>query len=298
MRPSDLRGWVPVAVAAVTATAFVACGGGGDQAGQESEGEQAAQQQQGPVVPPDSQAYVRGEVQFEGTVPEAEPVDMSQEQFCAAQYQDPEPRTQHVVVNDGMLQNAFVYVRSGLERSFPTPQQAATLDQEACRYRPHVMGMQVGQPLEIMNSDSVLHNINATPSANRGFNVSQPQAGMTTTRKFAVEEVMVPVACDVHGWMNAYIGVLPHPFYDVSGQNGSVAMDGLPPGEYVIEAWHERYGVMADTVTLAAGDTASVSFTYSADMAGAEVPLGDPIYPHDHADESHAAPADVEVGNR
>ena len=298
MRTTDLRGWIPTAVAAVTAAAFVACGGGGDQAGQEGgEGQQAAQQQ-GPVVPPDSQAFVRGAVQFEGTAPEAESIDMSQEQFCAARYEAPEPRTQHVVVNDGMLQNVFVYVSSGLERSFPTPQQAATLDQQACRYRPHVMGVQAGQPLSIMNSDSVLHNINATPSANRGFNISQPQAGMTTTRKFAVEEVMVPVACDVHGWMNAYIGVLPHPFYDVSGENGSVAMDGLPPGEYVIEAWHERYGVMSDTVTLAAGDTASVSFTYSADMAGAEVPLGDPIYPHDHGEESHAAPADAEVGNR
>ena len=129
---------------AVTAAAFVACGGGGDQAGQEGEGEQAAQQQQGPVVPPDSQAFVRGEVQFEGAEPEAESIDMSQEQFCAAHYQDPEPRTQHVVVNDGMLQNVFVYVSSGLERSFPTPQEPATLDQQFCRYTPHVMGVQVG----------------------------------------------------------------------------------------------------------------------------------------------------------
>ncbi len=270
-----------VAGAALVALAVAACGG--EEADAPDETEEAAAEQ-APAVPADSQAFVRGSVEFEGAAPEAESIDMSQESFCQAQHGDEGPMTQHVVVSDGMLQNVFVHVSSEIDREFPAPQEAREMDQVACRYRPHVMGLQVGQELAILNSDSLLHNINATPTENRGFNISQPQAGMRTTRQFAVPEVMVPVACDVHGWMNAYIGVVEHPFYDVSGEDGSVALDGLPPGEYEIQAWHERYGTMTETVTLSPGDTASVSFTYSADMAGAEVPLGEPFYPHSHGE--------------
>lgn len=271
----------PRATTAVTLAAMAlvaACGGGEEPAADQQEADRA--EQQGPVVPPDSQATVSGMVSFEGTAPEPEAIDMSAEEACAAAYGEEGPTTQHVVVQDGGLANVFVYVKSDLDRSFPTPSEAVELDQQDCRYRPHVLGLQTGQQLAILNSDSLLHNINAQPTENRGFNISQPQADMRTTREFTVSEVMVPVMCDVHGWMNAYIGVLDHPYHAVSASDGSYELTGLPPGEHVVEAWHERYGTMVDTVEVAAGGSAEVGFTYSADMAGAEVPLSDPLVVH------------------
>ncbi len=266
------------AVALVAVVALAACGGG-EQAGTEDQAAADAEQQ-GPVVPPDSQATVSGVIRFEGSPPAAEPIDMSEEEACAAAYGEEGPMTQHVVVQDGNLANVFVYVKSDPGLEFPTPSEAVTLDQEDCRYDPHVFGLQVGQTLRITNSDSLLHNINAQPTENRGFNISQPQAGMETTRTFGIQEVMIPVKCDVHGWMNAYLGVLPHPYHATTSGDGSFSLDALPPGTHVIEAWHERYGTQVDTVTVAAGGSAEVEFTYSESMAGADVPLGEPLIVH------------------
>ncbi len=268
--------WHPI-VAGLAVAALAACGGGD---GTDGDGGEAPAEAAGPAVPPDSQATVTGMVSFEGTPPEAEPIDMSAEEACASGYGEEGPMTQHVLVSDGSLANVFVYVKSEMDRSFPTPSEPVALDQQDCRYSPHVLGVQTGQDLRITNSDSLLHNINAQPSTNRGFNISQPQAGMATTRTFSLQEVMIPVKCDVHGWMNAYIGVLEHPYHSVSATDGSFSLEGLPPGEHVIEAWHERYGVQEDTVTVAAGESASVSFTYSEQMADADVPLGEPLIVH------------------
>ena len=280
-RSTYRRATAAVALAALFALA--GCGGGEQEAGDQDGGEAMAEKQ-GPAVPPDSQATVGGAVSFEGTAPEPEAIDMSAEEACAAAYGDEGPATQHVQVQDGGLANVFVYVKSEVGRDFPTPSEPVVLDQEDCRYHPHVFGIRTGQTLQITNSDSLLHNINAQPTENRGFNISQPQAGMSTDREFSLREVMIPVKCDVHGWMNAYIGVLDHPYYAVSSADGSYELTGLPPGEHVVEAWHERYGTMVDTVEVAAGGSATVGFTYSADMAGAEVPLGEPLVVY-HGDD-------------
>ncbi len=154
---------------------------------------------------------------------------------------------------------------------------SVTIDQSNCRYGPHVLGVQTGQDIEITNSDNFLHNINATPTANRGFNRSQPRAGITSTQSFPLAEVMVPVRCDVHGWMNAYIGVVDHPYFGVSGEDGSVSLEGLPPGDYVIEAWHEQYGTTTTNVTVVTGETAEISFEFTDATAASSVPLGEPV---------------------
>jgi hypothetical protein len=171
--------------------------------------------------------------------------------------------TEEVVVGDnGGLANVFVYVKEGLgAMSFPVPSEPVVLDQAGCWYRPRVFGIQVGQELAIKNSDGLLHNINAKAEVNRGFNISQP-VEMETTREFRAAEAMVRFECDVHGWMHAYAGVLEHPYYSVTGNDGGFSLDMLPAGTYTIEAWHERYGTQTQEVTVTAGESAEVSFTF------------------------------------
>jgi len=138
-----------------------------------------------------------------------------------------------------------------------------TLDQDGCRYHPHVLGIQVGQTLAIKNSDGILHNIKAKAKANRPFNISQP-AVMTSTKTFDKPEVMVALECNVHGWMHAWLAVLPHPFFGVSGGDGSFTIKGLPPGTYTIEAWHEKYGAQTASVTVAGSETKTADFSFAA----------------------------------
>ncbi|MDX1556786.1 MAG: carboxypeptidase regulatory-like domain-containing protein, partial [Xanthomonadales bacterium] len=187
---------------------------------------------------------------------------------------------QPVKASGGGLADVYVYVKEGLgTMEFPTPSAGVTLDQDGCVYRPHVLAIQVGQPLVIKNSDGILHNINTQPTENRGFNISQPVV-METTRDFSEAEVMIPVKCDVHGWMEAYIGVQNHPYAAVSGSDGTFTIENLPPGDYVIEAWHEMYGTQTVSVSVAAQGTGEANFEYSSDMAGNPVPLGEPLVLH------------------
>jgi hypothetical protein len=173
-----------------------------------------------------------------------------------------------VIVNaNGTVANVFVYVKAGLPAgaTYPAPTTPVLLDQNGCRYHPHVFGIQVGQPLNIKNSDPLLHNIKAKAVKNRPFNVSQPNVSATpTVRTFSAPEVMVPLECNVHGWMNAFLGVLPHPFFAVSGADGSFSIQGLPPGTYTIEAWHEKYGTQTATVTVVGAAPKTQDFTFAA----------------------------------
>jgi hypothetical protein len=127
---------------------------------------------------------------------------------------------------------------------------------------PHVFGIQVGQPLEVLNSDPTLHNIHAVPRDNREFNRGQAITGQRDRFTFTTKEVMVPFKCDVHGWMNAYVGVLDHPYFAVSGADGTFSIKSLPPGTYTIEAWHEKLGTMTQTVTIGAKETKDLGFTF------------------------------------
>src|SRR5438309_990474 len=157
-------------------------------------------------------ATVTGKVKFTGAKPTNPPIDMSEEPKCKAKYTTT-PTQETVVVNpNGTLANVFVYVKSGLPASakYETPKTAVLIDQDGCHYRPHVLGIMVGQPLEIKNSDGILHNIKAKGVKNRPFNISQPTT-MTSTRTFSAPEVMVPLECNVHGWMQATSASCPIP---------------------------------------------------------------------------------------
>lgn len=270
----------PKIIALVISAAFVGCGGGdgGDADAAPETGTRAAAV---PTVDPEIAATIGGRVLLDGAPALDQAIDMSDEPACEDKYGADGPMTETVVGAEGRLGNVFVYVKEGLEGDFPAAEDPVVLDQEGCRYHPHVLGIQVGQSLLIRNDDPLLHNINAQPTVNRGFNVSQPQAGMESTRRFKAPEVMIPVKCDVHGWMSAYIGVLDHPYFAVSGEDGSFTISSLPPGEYVLEAWHELYGTATQTVTVGASETVDVTFEFSADVArGSTVPLGTPLDPH------------------
>ena len=276
----ELRGVVaPTLVLLVMA----GCGGGDGGGGSGGAGGGAAVEN---PVDAATAGNIAGSIVFEGDAPSMDAIDMSSESVCADKHAST-PMVPEVVVNsNGTLANVFVYVKEGLESlQFPTP-GAVLLDQNGCVYVPHVLGVMAGQDITIKNSDGLLHNINATPAEQRGFNTSQPVA-METTRSFGTAEVMVPLRCDVHGWMNAYVGVLDHPYHSVSNGSGAFDLSTLPPGDYVIEAWHERYGTQTQNVTVTTGETAEVTFTFRASMAqNAVVPLGTPIDFHAIAEAS------------
>ena len=212
-------------------------------------------------VDPATAGSITGVVKFDGKVPAARTITMDSDPYCEKQ---PTNTTENIVVGDGSgLQNVFVYVKDGLgDRTFPVPSTPVVLDQKGCRYVPHVLGVQVGQTLEIASSDNTLHNVHAMGQQNREFNMAHPLAGIKHTRVFSTKEVMVPFKCDVHKWMNAFLGVLDHPFYAVTTGNGHFELKGLPPGTYTIEVWHEKLGTQTQMVTVGEKQTSEASFTF------------------------------------
>ena len=239
------------------AVGLAACGGSG---GGENTAPAAAAPTSNPVDPATA-AIVTVHVTFTGTAPAAQPISMASDPRCT----NPAAATETVVTGaNGALQNVFVYVKDGLGNlAFPVPTTPVVLDQKGCQYRPHVFGVQVGQPIEILNSDATLHNIHAWPMTNQEFNVGQALQGLRHTHTFTTKEVMVPFKCDVHKWMNAYAGVLDHPFHAVTQPDGSFSLKGLPPGTYTLEAWHETLGTMTQSVTVGAKETKDVAFSFA-----------------------------------
>ena len=236
-----------------------ACGGGNP--------ENAAPATPAPTVSPVDAATagnIGGKIAFTGTAPKPGVIRMDSDPNCV---QPGVTSTDETVVvgSDGSLQNVFVYVKDGLGNlRFPIPTQAVVLDQKGCHYVPHVFGAQVGQTVEIVNSDQTLHNIHAVPMANQEFNTGQPLAGMKHTHQFSTREVMVPFKCDVHPWMHAWVGVLDHPYYAVTGADGSFSLKGLPPGTYTIEAWHETLGTQTQSVTIGEKESKDIEFSFKA----------------------------------
>ena len=207
---------------------------------------------------------VTGKINFTGTAPANEQISMAADPTCASLHSEP-VFTETVMANsNGTLKNVFVYVKEGLAgKSFPAPSTPVMIDQKGCQYHPHVFGIQVGQPLEILNSDATLHNIHSLATQSKQFNLGMPIQGMKLSKKFEKPEVMVKMKCDVHPWMSAYVGVLDHPYYSVSGDEGTFEIKDLPAGSYVIEAWHEKYGTQTQNITVSEDTPAQVEFTFA-----------------------------------
>lgn len=249
------RTWI-----AMGAALAMACGGGGESAG----GGDAPAAGAAATVAPLGNGTITGTVMFQGSPPANPAIDMSEEPNCAARYSGG-PTDPVVMVSNGRLANVFVRVTGGLPAGpYPRPATKPEIDQEGCLYHPRVVGVMAGQALTIINSDSLLHNIKAVPTANRGFNVSQPRAGMSREQVFTEPEIMVPLECNVHGWMKAYVGVVAHPYFATSADDGSFSIAGLPPGTYQLEAWHESLGTRTGEVTIGPDGMGSVTFTFGA----------------------------------
>jgi len=244
-------------MAAALAVSAAACGGGAP--------EQTAPAATAPIASPVDAATagnVAGRVTFDGMPPTPAVVRMDSDPNCVSQGAAATDETV-LVGSGGGLQNVFVYVKDGLgDLKFPVPSTPMLIDQKGCRYVPHVLGVQVGQSLEILNSDATLHNVHAIPAANQEFNMGQPLPGIKATRQFSTKEVMVPFKCDVHPWMRAYVGVLDHPYFAVTAADGSFNLKGLPPGTYTIEAWHETLGTQTQTVTIGERETTDVALSF------------------------------------
>lgn len=211
-------------------------------------------------IDPATAGTLQGVISFEGTPPPPKEISFSGEPGCDVHEGPVYFNT--LLVNGGKLQNAFVWVKEGLEgyRALP-PADEVVLDQRGCIYSPRVVGVQVGQPLTFVNSDPVSHNVHTVPKKNRSANISMAKKGMRSTRTFSKTEVMMKTKCDVHPWMGAWIGVVPHAGFDVSGEDGAFEISNLPPGDYLVEAWHEKLGSQEMRVTVASSAATVANFT-------------------------------------
>jgi hypothetical protein len=253
--------------AAVVTMALWMPGCGGSKEASKSAEEKAAPAEQA-WKPTGDEGSITGKVSFTGQPPKYPAIAMDADAVCASLHKGPVYPEAVVKNENGTLRNVFVFVKSGLEgKSFAVPDQPVELDQRGCMYVPHVLGIQARQNLKVVTNDKTTHNIHPLPNVNPGWNVSQPPGADPIIKAFNRAEESIPVKCNQHPWMRAYIHVLSHPFYAVTGSDGTFEIKGLPPGKYEIEALQEEYGAMTQSVTVAAKTPATADFAYSAKQA-------------------------------
>ena len=208
---------------------------------------------------------VTGIVTFDGKAPALKPLAMDADPACAKKHSAPVANEMLVLGNGSTMGNILVWVSKGLPsgKTYPAPQTPVVLDQNGCQYKPHVMGIMVGQPYKILNSDGVLHNIHTLPQVNTPFNRAMPATVKEVTTTFTKAEAIFHIKCDVHPWMSAYMGVFSNPFFSVTGADGKFTISGLDPGTYEITAWHEKLGPQTASVTVGANDTKTQNFKFA-----------------------------------
>jgi hypothetical protein len=242
--------------AAVIAIAFVAAACGGE--------DRCAKRP--PPTPLDraTTGTITGTVKLDGTPPPMRTLSLQADPQCAAQHSGPVPAGD-VLVKDGRVANAFVWIADGLgDRTFAVPETPVEIDQTGCLYRPRVAGVQVCQPIRFVNSDPTLHNVHGTPAHSAPWNFGMPVKGARRDVRVEASEMPVEVRCDVHPWMRAFLGVVDHPYFAVTGADGAFTLREVPPGDYVVASWHERFGKREAKLTVGAKEAKDVTFTYAA----------------------------------
>ena len=244
------------------ALTLASCGGGG---GADTKAElPKTPEATGPAAVPDEAngATITGKVTFSGAKPPVRKLDMSAVPSCERTHPDGQPSEEVVINKNGTVKYAFVWIKSGLpNQRWQVPTAAVTLDQKGCMYQPHVLAVMTGQTIAMVNSDSTNHNIHPTPAVNQEWNESQPPGSGVRSQSFPKQELLLPIKCNIHPWMRAYVNVIAHPFFAVTGDDGSFTIKGLPPGTYTIEVVHEKYGAQEQQITVGAKESKTADFT-------------------------------------
>ena len=214
-------------------------------------------------VDPATAGRIHGTIHFTGKKPTPKLIDMSNDPACVDAHKG-KPYDESLLIGPhGTVANAFVYIEKGLEgKTFETPSTPVVINQQGCWFRPRVLGIQVGQPFQVVNSDPVTHNIHPMPAMNHEWNHSQGPGDDPITRKFTKPEIMIPVKCNIHSWMHAFIGVLDHPYFATTNDDGSFTLPNLPPGTYTVAVWQEKLGTQRQQITVAPGQNIAADFSY------------------------------------
>jgi plastocyanin len=216
------------------------------------------------VKPAAGTAALVGTVRFNGDPPKRKPINFGPEKKCHEGHEGPPPMEETLVVSPNReVQWVTVRIAGKVPGTFPAPAKPAVLDQHGCMFVPHVLPVVAGQTVEIRSSDPVLHNVRCEATLNPSFNRNLPKAGDSMTVKFDTPEMGLKMKCDVHFWMAGVIHVMPHPFFAVTGPDGTFAINNVPPGTYKLEAWHEKLGKLTQDVTVQAGESKAVEFTFN-----------------------------------
>ncbi|MEJ7606674.1 MAG: hypothetical protein WKF37_10490 [Bryobacteraceae bacterium] len=206
---------------------------------------------------------LKGRAVFVGKRPALRTVDLDQDPDCVRAHGKRVVADESFVESNSGLANVFVYIKSGLEgKAFEPPKAAVPIDQKRCWFQPRIIGIQTSQSLRVSNSDPVTHNIHPMAQINREWNQSQSQGASPLSRRFTRREIMIPVKCNIHGWMRAFIGVVEHPYFAVTGREGAFEIKDVPPGDYTLAAWHEKLGVQEVPITVAASGTVQTAFRF------------------------------------
>jgi len=224
-----------------------------------------AQEPEKPLFfPTGNEATVVGTITLKGTPPKLRILDMTADPACQQQNRKPQP--DWVITKQGALANAFIYVKGDIldVYRFEVPDAEVMLNQHACYFEPHVFGLRVGQSLMIINGDPTQHNIHPTPKLNPEWNQTQGQDSPPLMKTFRRAEVMIPIKCNQHPWMKAYVGVMNHPYFAVSDKSGKFEIRNLPPGNYKLVAWHEVFGEQEIDITVVPGENRTADFTFDA----------------------------------
>ena len=214
-------------------------------------------------VDPATAGKVSGQVRFTGKIPPPKRISMDAEEACQKLHPKPAFDARVTRGKQNGLSNVFVYIKSGLEgKTFEPPKTAVVLDQRGCMFVPRVLGLQTGQTLQVKNSDPVTHSVHPMPQNSREWNQQQAPGAEDLERKVVRSEVMIPVKCNVHSWMHSYLGAVDHPYFAVTDESGAFSLENLPPGEYMVAAWHETLGERTEKVLLGGGESKAVSFHF------------------------------------
>ena len=259
--------WLVLSIALSLLVLGSACGGGGTNK-EATPGTTASDT--GTAPPSGPTGTISGVISYNGTPPAPKKIDTTADPVCGQK--SPNLSTDDTLVKDGKLANTFVYIKDGTvdggkkisEYNWPTPTESIKLDQNGCHYAPHVLGIMVNQKISITNSDATQHNIHPTPKLNPEWNQTQSNGAPPIEKTFGRAEVLIPVKCNQHPWMKAYIVVLKHPLYAVSAADGTFTIPKVPPGKYTIVAWREGQQPEEATmeVTVTANGTAKADFAF------------------------------------